>query len=218
MNRVESHEALLALLVIVSAVGPLVRRSAPWVDRGRNDSRAWRLLPHEFPPWRTVYHYFRAWRLNGTWERIHRALRERVRINRDPQPSAGVVGSRSLKTTGVGGEQRGYDGGKKVKGRKCHLLVDTQGLVLKAKVQDREGLKVLVEFTPDYFPHLSHLWMDAGYTEEGKGTGVWLAHEIFQTVSSRSWLMRTATLPLRTLPTLAPGSCRGRSSWPRIGH
>jgi transposase len=134
-------------------------------------------LPHDFPPSKTVHHYFRIWCLDGTWERLNTALRERlgIRLGRNPQPSGpGMVDSQSAKTTGVGGEARGCDGGKKVRGRKRHLLVDTEGLVLKAKVHsakvpDQDGIKLLLlEGAGDRLPRLSRLWVDAGYQGRDK--------------------------------------------------
>ena len=129
----------------------------------------WRLLPKDFPPWETVYWWFGRWRADGTFERLNAALRQRLRarLGRNPLPSAAIADSQSAKSTGVGGEQRGYDGNKKVRGRKHHLLVDTEGLVLKAKlhsakVPDQDGLRLLLRSARSGLSRLKHLWLDAG--------------------------------------------------------
>jgi putative transposase len=104
------------------------------------------------------------------------ALAQRLLLFQGVPPGwhLGEDAHQSVKSTGVGGEERGYDGGKKVKGRKRHLLVDTEGFVLKAKVHsakvmDYEGIKALLGRAKGLFPRLSHLWMDGGYTGEDKG-------------------------------------------------
>ena len=129
-----------------------------------------------------MFHYFRAWRIDGTWERLNRTLRRRLRekLGRDPEPSAGIVDAQSAKTTGVGGEQRGFDGGKKVRGRKRHILVDTEGLVVEArvhsaKVPDQDGIRRLLEPARSRLPRLSYLWVDAGYWGRGKE---WAEHSL----------------------------------------
>jgi putative transposase len=135
---------------------------------------AWRRLPHDWPPGKTVYHNCRLWRVQGVWARGHPVLREVVRVlaGREPQPSAAMLDRQSGKTTGVGGI-RGDDGAKKLSGRKRHLLVDTQGLVLRATVhsaaiQDRAAVPQVLDGAAEEFPGRQHVWVDQGYTGSGK--------------------------------------------------
>ena len=139
---------------------------------------AWRLLPHDFPNWHTVYTYFRGWEADGTWEHLNQALREQVRLQagRNPDPSAACIDSQSVKTPGAA-QETGYDAGKKVKGHKRTILVDTMGLLLcvkvhSAKSSDHAGLNLLGLCFATAWQCLQIIWTDS--TFGGKAFIAWV--------------------------------------------
>lgn len=129
----------------------------------------WRMLPTDYPAWSTVYYYFRRWQADGTWQRLHDTLRAEVRrrAGRHKHPTAGCIDSQSVKITNCPGE-RGYDSGKKVNGRKRHLLVDTMGLLLAvvvtaASVSDPAGARLLFARLGGVGKKLRKIWVDGTY-------------------------------------------------------
>lgn len=128
----------------------------------------WRLLPHDFPPWPTVWTFFRVWRKDGTWQNIHDFFRRKLRLEegRAGQPSAAIIDSQTVKTTEQGGK-RGYDAGKKINGRKRHILVDTLGLLIcvvvhSADLQERDGAREVLKDLPA-MTRLRLIWADGAY-------------------------------------------------------
>lgn len=159
---------------------------------------AWRLLPREFPKWKTVYGLFLRWRNDGTWQRIHNTLRDRLRrqTGRMISPSAGVLDSQSVKSTYVGGTRRGYDPAKKIIGRKRHIVVDTMGLILavvvhSAGLQDQDGAYFVLrelDRMRSRFQRLAVIFADVAYSRNGLPAFV---------AKRYGWLLQTVLRPAR---------------------
>ena len=165
---------------------------------------SWRQLPHDFPPWETVYWYFQRWTADGTTDRIHQALRDAVRdaAGRDPLASAGVVDSQSVRGGSTVPEaSRGYDAGKRVNGRKRHVVVDTLGLLIvvmvtAASVQDRDSGVVLAR-AKTLMPSLALVWADGAFSKRIQDLAPRMARIAVQVVTKPGGQRGFAPLPRR---------------------
>jgi putative transposase len=160
----------------------------------------WRQLPLDFPKWKTVYTVFRRWRLAGLWEQIHNVLRQRVRrsVGKRSKPTAAILDSQSVRTA-EGGEQRGYDAGKKITGRKRHLAVDTLGLVWAVVVhgadwQDQEGAHFVLRLLNRQCRRLKVVFADSAYGRQGlpdwvRTTFGWLLQTVLRPVEAKGFVI-----------------------------
>ena len=175
------------LRAVVEAILYVLRAGCPW-----------RMLPSDFPPWQTVYGYFRRWRDNGTWQRIHRYLRQWVRLHRKRHQSTSVaiVDTQSVPLGCLTHRARGFDGGKWVKGRKRHVLVDSMGLLLAVvvtadNIADRQGLPPLLrrlQFRRGWFRRLRLIGGVLGTPAVRVGPGALRLHAGGTGAAPRPWL------------------------------